>query len=93
VNSGAFFYFLLHNHIINIKKKSFSGEVQESVNFPFFFASKESETYTPLFKDFLFIKPLVLPHLSAHPPAHSSAHPSTHPPTNHGQKHGGSWCV
>jgi hypothetical protein len=60
VNSGAFFYFLLHNHIINIKKKSFSGEVQESVNFPFFFASKESETYTPLFKDFLFIKPLVL---------------------------------
>jgi hypothetical protein len=25
----AFFYFLLHNHIINIKKKSFSGEVKE----------------------------------------------------------------
>jgi hypothetical protein len=36
VNSGAFFYFLLHNHIINIKKKSFSGEVKENVNFPFF---------------------------------------------------------
>jgi hypothetical protein len=35
VISRAFFYFLLHNHIIN-KKKSFSGEVKDSVIFPFF---------------------------------------------------------
>jgi hypothetical protein len=34
----AFFYFLLHNHIINIyKKTSFSGEVKDSVIFPLFF--------------------------------------------------------
>jgi len=31
------FFFLLHNHIINIKKKYFSGEVKDSVIFPFFF--------------------------------------------------------
>jgi hypothetical protein len=31
----AFSFFLLHNHIINIEKKSFSGEVKESVIFPF----------------------------------------------------------
>ena len=34
----AFFYFLLQNHIINIKKYfSFSGEVKDSVIFPPFF--------------------------------------------------------
>ena len=33
----AFFYFLLHNHIINIKKKSFSGDVNYEANVSFFF--------------------------------------------------------
>jgi hypothetical protein len=33
----AFFYFLLHNHFINIKKNLFSGEVKDSVIFLFFF--------------------------------------------------------
>jgi hypothetical protein len=33
----AFFYFFPCNHIINIKKKSFPGEVKDSVIFPLFF--------------------------------------------------------
>jgi hypothetical protein len=38
VISRSFSFFLLHNHIINIKKYfSFSGEVKDSVIFPFFF--------------------------------------------------------
>jgi len=37
VISRAFFLFFPCNHIINIKKKSFSGEVKDSVTFPFSF--------------------------------------------------------
>jgi hypothetical protein len=37
VISRAFFLFSPCNHIINIYKKSFSGEVKDSVIFPFFF--------------------------------------------------------
>ncbi len=49
VISGAFFYFLLHNHIINLKKKSFSGEVKDSVIFLFFFYfTRELNLYSPL---------------------------------------------
>ena len=36
VNSGAFFFFASQSHH-KYKKKSFSGEVKESVNFPLFF--------------------------------------------------------
>ena len=35
--SGAFVFFFPCNHIINMKKKSFSGEVIDSVIFPFNF--------------------------------------------------------
>jgi hypothetical protein len=37
VISGAFLKNLLHNYIINIKKKSFSGEAKDSVIFHLFF--------------------------------------------------------
>jgi hypothetical protein len=66
----AFFDFLLHNHIINIKKHfSFSGEVKDSViSLFFFYFTRELNLYSPLIpilsphpKDFIFIKPLVLP--------------------------------
>ncbi len=36
VISRAFFFFRWSNHITNIKKKSFSGEAKDSVNFSFF---------------------------------------------------------
>jgi hypothetical protein len=50
VISRAFSFFLLHNHIINIKKYfSFSGEVKDSVIFPFFFYFiRELNLYSPL---------------------------------------------
>jgi len=37
VISGPFLKNFPCNHIINIKKKSFSGEVKDSVIFPFYF--------------------------------------------------------
>jgi hypothetical protein len=49
VNSRAFFLFFPCNHIINIKKKSYSGEVKDSVNILFFFNFTKALnlTYTP----------------------------------------------
>ena len=38
----AFFLFFPCNHIINIKKKSFSGEAKDSVIFPFYFLLHKS---------------------------------------------------
>jgi hypothetical protein len=55
VISRAFSFFLLHNHII--KKKSFSGEVKDSVIFPFYFLLHERA------------KPILPPCLPSHPPA------------------------
>jgi hypothetical protein len=78
VVSRAFFLFSPGNHIINIKKNSFSGEVKDSVIFLFFFLLHKRA------------KPILPPytHPSAHPPTHSlnpPIHPSTHslnPPFN-----------
>ena len=39
VISRAFIFILLHNHIINKKKNSFSSDVNYEANSPFFFAS------------------------------------------------------
>jgi hypothetical protein len=73
VISRARFLFLLHNHIINIKKKSFSGEVKDSVMFPFYFLlHKRDNPASPP-----YIHPSA--HLSTHSSTHSSTHPSTHP--------------
>jgi hypothetical protein len=42
------FFFLLHNHIINIKKYfSFSGEVKDSVIFPFIFCFTRELNHVP----------------------------------------------
>jgi hypothetical protein len=49
VISRAFFLFFPFNHIINIEKKSFPGEVKDSVIFPpFFFFRRELNLYSPL---------------------------------------------
>jgi hypothetical protein len=49
VVSRAFSLFFPCNHIINIKKKSFSGEVKDSVIFLFlFYFTRELNLYSPL---------------------------------------------
>jgi hypothetical protein len=49
VNSGAFLKNFPCNHIITIKKKfSFSGEVKDSVIFPFYFLLHKLHKPTPL---------------------------------------------
>ena len=70
------FYFLLHNHFMNIKKKiAFSGEVKDSVFFLFFFYfTRELDLYSPLA-------------LSLHPSLHPSLPPCPHsPPTRENSK-------
>ena len=69
VMSGAFIKNLLHNHITNIKKIFFFfRRSKRQRNFSlFYFASQESQIYTP-----------PLPSPSAHPSAHLSTHTS-HP--------------
>jgi hypothetical protein len=53
VISRAFFLFFPCNHIINIKKKSFSGEAKDSVIFSFFILLHKSvNLYTPLISIF-----------------------------------------
>jgi hypothetical protein len=68
VVSRAFFLFFPCNHIINIKKKSFPGEVKDSVIFPLYFLLHKTA------------KPIHPPdvHPSIHPSAHLSTHPSAH---------------
>jgi hypothetical protein len=73
--SSAFSFFLLHKHLID-KKKSFSGEVKDSVIFPFFFFFiRELNPHPPL------VFPLTYPRelkTYTSPYTHPSAHPSTH---------------
>jgi hypothetical protein len=63
VISRAFFLFFPCNHIINIKKNSFSGEAKDSVNFSFFILLHKRA------------KPIHPPYI--HPSAHLSTHTST----------------
>ena len=75
---------------ITVDKQSFFRRSKRERNFPpFFLLHKRAKAYTPPFKDFVFIKPLVLPSPSTHLFAHTShtAHLSTrtsltayHPP-------------
>jgi hypothetical protein len=62
-SSRAFFLFFPCNQIINIKKKSFSGEAKDSVIFPFYFLLHKRA------------KPIHPPYI--HPSAHLSTHTST----------------
>jgi hypothetical protein len=63
VISRAFFLFFPCNHIINIKKKSFSGEAKDSVIFSFYiFLHKRAKPIHPRY---------------IHPSAHLSTHTST----------------
>jgi molecular chaperone DnaK (HSP70) len=74
---GAFFYFLLHNHFISIKKNSFSGEVKDRVFFLcFFYFTRELNLYSPL----VTISHIQICYqlLQTHPPIHPSLHPHTH---------------
>jgi hypothetical protein len=72
VISRAFFLFFPCNHIINIKKKSFSGEAKDSAIFPFFILlHKRAKPIHPPY----FLPPPTYPPI---PPPSPSAHLSAH---------------
>jgi hypothetical protein len=86
VTSRAFFLFFPCNHIKNIIKNSFSGEVKGSVIFPFHFLlhKRAKPIHPPYIHPSAHLSTLISH--AAHPPAHLPIPPATHPPTkkNHG---------
>ena len=73
VISRAFLFFFPCNHIINIKKNSFSGEVKDSVLFPFYFwLHKHITTY--IYVQHLCVWVCWCTHTHLYPHTHTHTH-------------------
>jgi hypothetical protein len=86
-NVQNFFSFFVKSSHHKYKKKSFSGEVKDSVFFPSFFCFiRELNPHPPLVLALIpraNSNPILPPYLTYHPPIPPAAHPSLslHPPT------------